>query len=331
MARIITLIAITAITMFSATAQTITNVRFEQVGKQLVITYNLDAPTSSQWQISVSASTDNGTTWGNNLSSVTGDVGKGIKPGPNKKITWDVLTERTSVTGTISFKVKAEGNLLGEIEMVFVQGGTFQMGSNDGESYEKPVHTVTVSDFYIGKTEITQKQWRDIMGNNPSYYTNCDNCPVEQVSWDDIQDFLQKLNQKTDKSYRLPTEAEWEYAAKGCNKSKGYTFSGSNSLGDVAWFNDNSGSKTHPVAQLQPNELGVYDMSGNVWEWCSDWYGDYVGYAQTNPKGPASGSSRVLRGGGWGGTLQFCRAASRNRINPDYRDSPVGFRLVSPK
>jgi formylglycine-generating enzyme required for sulfatase activity len=331
MKKIIILIALIALTAFVTTAQTITDVKFEQVGKQLVITYNLDAPSGSQWQISVSASTDNGTTWGNNLSSVTGDVGNGIKPGPNKKITWDVLTERISLTGTISFKVKAEGNLLGEIEMIFVQGGTFTMGSNDGESDEKPIHSVTLSDFYIGKTEVTQKQWRDVMGNNPSYYTNCDNCPVEQVSWDDIQDFLQKLNQKTDKSYRLPTEAEWEYAAKGCNKSKGYTFSGSNSLGDVAWFNDNSGSKTHPVAQLQPNELGVYDMSGNVWEWCSDWYGDYVGYAQTNPKGPASGSSRVLRGGGWGGTLQFCRAASRNRINPDYRDSPVGFRLVSPK
>ncbi len=219
------------------------------------------------------------------------------------------------------------------LEMVFVEGGTFQMGSNDGESDEKPVHSVTLSDFLIGKTEVTQKQWRVVMGNDPSRFSNCDNCPVEQVSWNDIQDFIQKLNQKTGKNYRLPTEAEWEYAASGGNKSKGYTYSGSNSSGEVAWYTDNSDSKTHPAGQKQPNELGLFDMSGNVWEWCSDWYGSdyYQSSPSSNPKGASTGSDRVYRGGGWGGDAQLCRSARRGGTYPGYRGSSLGFRLASPK
>ena len=317
---------------FPVSAQQIDNVHYEQSGKTIIVTYDLSELNGEQTAaISLFYSEDGGKTWGTSLQKVTGDVGKGITPGPNKKITWDVLSERTSLTGIISFKVKAEGNLSGHIEMIFVQGGTFTMGSNNGYDGGKPLHSVTVSDFYIGKTEVTQKQWRDVMGNNPSYFKNCDNCPVEQVSWDDLQGFIQKLNQKTGNTYRLPTEAEWEYAARGGNKSKGYTYSGSNSLGDVAWFEDNSGSKTHPVAHLQPNELGVYDMTGNVWEWCSDWYGDYSSFAQTNPKGPSTGSSRVFRGGSWSGNLRNCRAADRNDNPPGHRNYFIGFRLVSPK
>ena len=215
--------------------------------------------------------------------------------------------------------------------MVFVQGGTFYMGNNNGETGEKPLHSVTLSDFYIQKTELTQKQWRDVLGNEPSYFKSCDNCPVEQVSWDDIQGFIQKLNQKTGKTYRLPTEAEWEYAARGGNKSQGYTYSGGNSLGDVAWFTDNSNSKTHLVAQLQPNELGIYDMSGNVWEWCSDWYSDYSDYALTNPEVTSAGSYRVSRGGSWFNRAGGCRATGRGNDFPDSRYLNIGFRLVSTK
>jgi formylglycine-generating enzyme required for sulfatase activity len=216
------------------------------------------------------------------------------------------------------------------IEMIFVEGGTFRMGSNDGKSDEKPVHTVTLSDFYVGKTEVTQKQWRNIMGNNPSYF-NCDNCPVELVSWNDIQGFIQTLNKKTNRNYRLPTEAEWEYAARGGNKSKGYKYSGSHSLGEVAWYSDNSNSKTHPVAQLQPNELGVYDMTGSVWEWCNDHYGSYSEYAQPNPKGPSSGEYRVVRGGSWDVIPHRCRTTGRDIHDSSRRDYYLGFRLVSNK
>mgnify|MGYP001804168081 CR=1 FL=1 len=165
--------------------------------------------------------------------------------------------------------------------MVFVKGGTFNMGSNDGRDIEKPLHEVQVGDFYIGKYEVTQAQWRRIMGNSPSSFNNCDDCPIESVSWNDIQRFLKKLRKQTGQKYRLPTEAEWEYAARGGNKSKGFTYAGSNALADVAWYDSNSGNKTQPVGQKAPNELGIYDMSGNVWEWCTDWYGEY--YHTNNP------------------------------------------------
>ncbi len=220
-------------------------------------------------------------------------------------------------------------------EMVFVEGGTFTMGATseqgrDAESDEKPAHSVTVSDFYIGKYEVTQKQWKEIMGSNPSKWTG-DNLPVECVSWNDIQEFVQKLNQKTGKRYRLPTEAEWEYAARGGAKSGGYKYSGSNHLDSVAWYWDNSGNKTHPVGQKVPNELGIYDMSGNVWEWCQDWYGGkkyYKNSLQTNPVGPSSGSYRVWRGGSWNDYAMCCRVSYRYRYSPSYGGGNIGFRLV---
>ena len=171
------------------------------------------------------------------------------------------------------------------------------------------------------------------MGNDPSNFKNCDNCTVESVSWNDIQEFIQKLNQKTGKNYRLPTEAEWEYAAKGGNQSRGYTLSGSNTIDEVAWFFKNSGLRTNPVGQKQQNELGLYDMSGNVSEWCSDWYGSeyYQSSPSSNPKGASSGSYRVYRGGSWDLDARSCRVANRDRNAPDYRDNALGFRLVSPK
>ncbi|MCX6278127.1 MAG: SUMF1/EgtB/PvdO family nonheme iron enzyme [Bacteroidetes bacterium] len=217
-------------------------------------------------------------------------------------------------------------------EMVFVQGGTFRMGSDDGESNEKPVHSVTLNDFYIGKTEVTQKQWREVMGSDPRKLKNkgCDQCPVEFVSWNDVQDFIAKLNRKTNKTYRLPTEAEWEYAARGGNKTRGYAYSGSANVDDVAWYLQNSFKKTHPVGQKQPNELGLYDMSGNVWEWCSDWYGAqyYQNSPASNPQGPSSGSSRVYRGGSWSIDPRGCRSSYRYYLTPDSRCYNLGFRLV---
>ena len=223
-------------------------------------------------------------------------------------------------------------------KMVFVEGGTFQMGSNDSEAYsgEKPVHNVSLSDYYIGETEVTQELWEVVMDNNPSEFKGSKN-PVDYVSWDDCQEFIKKLNQLTGKNFRLPTEAEWEYAARGGNMSRGYKYSGSNSIGDVAWYDGNArngvGSSspdygTHPVGTKSPNELGLYDMSGNVCEWCSDWYDSYTSSSQTNPIGPTSGSFRVLRGGSWYGSAQFCRVAYRYGYCPDYRDYSYGFRLA---
>jgi formylglycine-generating enzyme required for sulfatase activity len=184
-----------------------------------------------------------------------------------------------------------------EPEMIFVRGGTFSMGSNDRD--EKPLHNVTISDFYMGKTEVTQAQWEAVMGDNPSYFKNCPSCPVEQVSWDDIQTYLAKLNKLTDKNYRLPTEAEWEYAARGGVSSTGTLYAGANGANTVAWNNGNSSSSVHEVGTKKANELGIYDMSGNVWEWCSDWFGSYTESNQTNPTGVSNGTYRVLRGGSW--------------------------------
>ena len=218
-------------------------------------------------------------------------------------------------------------------DMVFVQSGSFNMGSNNGKADEKPIHTVSLSDFYIGKSEVTQKQWRAVMGTDPPElkFVGCDNCPVESVSWNDIQEFLTKLNQRNpSKHYRLPTEAEWEFAARGGNKSNGYIYSGSNSLNDVAWNTSNSGSKTHEVGGLQANELGIFDMTGNVWEWCSDWYGEkyYSISPSQNPTGPSSGTYRVLRGGSWFDVSGNCRVACRYWVSPTARVIDFGFRVA---
>lgn len=223
----------------------------------------------------------------------------------------------------------AQKSLL-KLEMVYVEGGTFQMGSDSGDPDEKPLHSVTLSAFNIGKYEVTQAQWKAVMGDNPSNFRGCENCPVEWVSWFDVQRYISKLNIQTGKNYRLPTEAEWEYAAKGGKSSKGYNYSGSNDLNSVAWNKDNSGSKTHAVGGKQANELGVYDMTGNVWEWCSDWYGTYSSNSETNPKGASEGKNGVLRGGSWDGDTNKCRSTNRFEIGSHGRDKVYGFRLVLP-
>ena len=218
------------------------------------------------------------------------------------------------------------------IEMVKVEAGSFDMGAtsemeNPYED-EKPVHRVTLTNnYYVGKYEVIQALWQAVMGSNPSKFKGAD-LPVEQVSWNDCQDFVSKLNAMTGKRFRLPTEAEWEYAARGGKKSRGYQYSGSNTLGDVAWYGDNSGSKTHAVGTKQPNELGIYDMTGNVWEWCQDWYDSYSSSPQTNPTGAASGSYRVNRGGCWYSSARYCRTSYRYRSTPGGRGRGLGLRLV---
>ena len=250
---------------------------------------------------------------------------------------------------------------LNGIDMVFVKGGTFQMGSNDSEAWidEQPIHSVTVRDFYISKYEVTVAEFEKFI-NETGYQTDaeksgwswiwtgsewnkengvtwrCDvsgnirprsdyNHPVIHVSWNDAVAYCEWLSQKTGKTYRLPTEAEWEYAARGGSKSRGYKYSGSNNIDAVAWYRDNSGDHTHPVGTKSPNELGIYDMSGNVWEWCSDWYKGYPGSSGVSD---LTGSDRVLRGGSWISDASNCRVAYRNRNAPDYRHNSFGFRLV---
>ena len=221
------------------------------------------------------------------------------------------------------------------IDMVRVEAGTFTMGATREMKNlwapfdnEEPTHQVTLTnDYYIGKYEVTQALWKAVMGNNPSGFKG-DNLPVENVSWKDCQKFISKLNSITGKTFRLPTEAEWEYAARGGNKSRGYQYSGSNNLSDVAWYGDNSGNKTHDVVSNQANELGIYDMSGNVYEWCQDRYDNYSSSSQTNPTGATTGSNRVERGGSWIFTDWGCRSSYRSYGTPDCRYSFLGLRLV---
>ncbi|MBQ4419956.1 MAG: SUMF1/EgtB/PvdO family nonheme iron enzyme [Bacteroidales bacterium] len=237
--------------------------------------------------------------------------------------------------------------------MVFVEGGIFTMGAtseqgSDAYDDEKSTHSVTLSSYYIGETEVTQALWKAVMGKNPSYFKG-DNLPVEQVSYEDVKTFITKLNQKTGKTFRLPTEAEWEYAARGGKKSKGYRYAGSNNIDDVAWYYENSGDKrlnddtwdtdeieksncrTHTVKTKQPNELGIFDMSGNVSEWCFDWYGDYTSDTCSNPQGPSSGSHRVERGGFCGIIAWGCRVSIRDYDYPSDEYNFLGFRLALPR
>ncbi len=218
------------------------------------------------------------------------------------------------------------------MEFVLVSGGCYQMGDTFGDGYdnEKPVHEVCVDDFYMGKYEVTQREYEMVTGNNPSYFQKGPRYPVEQVSWQDAQGFINKLNSRSGKGYRLPTEAEWEYAARSGGKKEKYA--GGNDVDAVAWYTGNSGGGTRPVGGKSPNGLGLHDMSGNVWEWCQDWYGsDYYSKSPNiNPTGPSSGSFRVVRGGSWNYSPGNVRAADRSRREPGVRNFNLGFRLVLP-
>jgi len=232
---------------------------------------------------------------------------------------------------TVSCNLKVNKKTEEEPEMVIIKGGRFPMGCTDNDCLpddsEKPWHLVTVSSFQISKYPITQKQWKVIMGTIPESYAG-DNFPVVHVSWEDAQEFIAKLNTVTGKNYRLPTEAEWEFVARGGTKSKGYKYSGSNDFNAVAWNKFNSGQKTHPVGMKAPNELGIYDMSGNVWELCNDWYGRYHNDEQTDPQGPGGGTWRVLRGGSWAADSVLCRISARSTFLPIQRTPYTGFRVA---
>ena len=249
----------------------------------------------------------------------------------NQPIVVQQPVAQTPVTNRDNITIPVKDGI--SIDLVRVEAGTFTMGATpemeNPKDWEKPTHQVTLTnDYYIGKYEVTQALWQAVMGNNPSYFKG-DNLPVEMVGWDDCQEFLSKLNSITGKTFRLPTEAEWEYAARGGNKSRGYQYSGSNNLSDVAWYEDNCGEKTHAVGTKQPNELGIYDMSGNVWEWCQDWFGEYSSSSQTNPTGANSGSGRVRRGGCWG--TWVCCSSSRGVLEPNDRYDFLGLRVVLPE
>lgn len=229
-----------------------------------------------------------------------------------------------------------------KFKMVSIEGGTFTMGANDDDTdasdSEKPAHQVTLSSFSIGATEVTQELWQAVMDSNPSYF-NTENGftenlqrPVEFVSWTECQEFIAKLNQMTGKTFRLPTEAEWEFAARGGNKSNGYMFAGSNNIDEVAWCQDNMPSptvSTQTVGTKAPNELGLYDLTGNVWEWCNDWYGSYSSDEQTNPTGGSALSGvRVIRGGSWDNNVILCRITNRSNVYPEYGRTFLGLRLA---
>lgn len=266
-----------------------------------------------------------------------GDVGK-VKTGRGRVIWWNILQDfPRGLDAGVKWRVEAGGKEFKDaatgIEFIRIKGGCYEMGDafGDGEGVEKPVHNVCVNDFYLGKYEVTQGQWQAVMGSNPSRFKGCGaSCPVENVSWNDAQDFIRRLNGKTGKSYRLPTEAEWEYGARSGGKREKYAgTSNDRELGEYAWYNANSRSRTHPAGQKRSNGMGLHDMTGNVWEWCQDWYGEkyYSDSPRDNPRGPSNGQYRVLRGGAWGGKPQYVRAAYRGRDEPAGRIFDDGFRL----
>lgn len=325
-------------------AQTVSDVRFEQVNNKVKITYSLD----KQADISVCVSEDGGKIWSSPLKQVSGDVGTQVQPG-SKTIWWDALSEYDQLVGTgICFKVTLQNreNLTFKANwktftMVYVQGGTFTMGATteqgrDARDHEKPAHQVTLSDYYIGEYEVTQELWSAVMGERCSQ--NC-SYPVSGITWWQCLDFINRLNnllsyQLDGKRFALPTEAQWEYAARGGQYSQHYKYAGSNDLFSVAWWGSNStisinNVKTpHSVGQKAPNELGLYDMSGNVREWCRDWYGAYSDAARTNPHGAPFGPRRVLRGGCYSSRAEDCRISSRSNSVPSLDWNDTGFRLV---
>lgn len=333
MIKLVFFLLLSAFTAVCSFGQTVSNVDAYQEGKNIIITYDID---KLGFVDLVNCSTDGGSTWSKPLRQVTGDVNKQV-PAGSHRIVWDVLSEREKFEGAnICFKVEVNSGRFMvngvSFEMVRVEGGTFRMGAtseqeDEAESNEKPVHSVTLSIYYIGKTEVTQALWQAVMGSNPSRFEGSD-LPVERVSWNDCQEFIQKLNRLTGRNFRLPTEAEWEFACRGGNNSRGYKYSGSNVIDDVAWYLGNSGLKAYPVATKAPNELGIYDMSGNVWEWCNDRYADYPAISQTKPTGPQSGSYRVYRGGSWLMPPRCCRSSIRIDSDPSFRFIDLGLRLA---
>lgn len=323
-------------TFWILSAQTVSNVTVEQVDKTIHVSYDLD----KQAEISLHLSIDGGKTY-TELHQLSGDVGKNVTEG-HKIIVWDVLAERESLVGdNVLFLVKAEQgkNLYFSVngitfKMIYVDGGNFIMGCTpeqwkDCLDDEKPSHPMNLNDFYIGETEVTQALWVAVMGAEPTYnggwenkYGRGSDYPAYRVSWNDCQEFLKKLNQLTGKTFRLPFEAEWEYAARGGSCSKHFKYSGGNRIKEIAWYYYNCNS-THPVKTKLPNEIGIYDMSGNVWEWCNECF-----YSYSDPVGSTNNSQRVIRGGGWYNEAWYNRVSYRGYLVPIDCNYNLGFRLA---
>ena len=318
-------------------AQTISDVSFEKQGPQLVVKYSLD----KSCDIRMRVSTNKGLTYSLPLQNLSGDVGRNIEKGERQILAYD-LTEIRGVEDSLlrfcvevddhSAEIRYQDNI---IKMMPVEGGTFQMGcvrkgvAKHSYEAELPVHDVSLNGYYISSCEITQRLWVAIMGDNPSRWQTSDSLPVEQVSWNDVQIFIARLSQLTGYRFRLPTEAEWEYAARGGNRTNNYVFPGTDGdLGAYCWYGSNSGNVTHPVGQKKPNELGLYDMGGNVAEWCCDWMEPYTATAAENPRGPKRGENRILRGGSINSPSWGCTVSDRSWYLPDHSYGCYGFRLV---
>lgn len=324
-------------------AQTVSNVTAYQQGKNIVIEYDL----STESQVGVSVSLNNGSY--TSMNGVNGDVNKKVSPG-HKQIIWDVLSQYDKFYfDNVRFKVEGSSDFIEtafgiNMKMIWVEGGSFLMGCTSEQGQcdddEKNVRRVTVDGFYIGMLEVTQSQWEKVMGTSVYQQRNKANSqwpmrgvgpdyPIYYVSWEEATEFCRLLSNKTGRTYTLPTEAQWEYAARGGKKADGTKYAGSNVVDAVAWYTDKSGVTTHVCGSKRATPLGIYDMSGNVWEWCKDWYeSSYVSYDTNNPTGPSSGSYRVFRGGSWGGNASNCRVATRSRSAPSNRFNTLGFRVV---
>jgi formylglycine-generating enzyme required for sulfatase activity len=329
----------------SSAWEKVENVRFEQVDNDVHIYYDLSGD-SEKYKVMVRGSSDGGRTYILPMKTVSGDVGKKVLPGSGKEIIWKALKDAGELEGDeFVFEVEAVSgpgkefvNSIG-IKFVYIQPGTFMMGSPSNEpkrDSDERQHEVTFTKgFYMGTTEVTQGQWKEVMGNDPSYFKNRGpDCPVEGVSWNDAQEFIKRLNKKEGTSkYRLPTEAEWEYACRAgsttafANGSITVTDCGHDpNLNEMGWYCGNSDNKTHHVAKKKPNALGLYDMHGNVCEWCQDWFGDYSSGHVTDPNGPSLGSNRMFRGGSWYNDASYCRSAFRSNYSPGDMSDYAGSR-----
>ena len=316
MKKVLALVVLSLCT--TATAQTYKNVRAKQDGLSIMVQYDMAGELFRGDGVALTYSLDNGKTY-SAIHDAEGDLGANVLPGKSNEINWLLIDKDFIIGKIIKFRLVTlpEG-------MIYVDSGEFTRTSNTDKKTEQSEHAVQLGSFLMDKTEVTQREYRHVMGKYASDYTGCMECPVENVSWFDATEYARKVGK------RLPTEAEWEYAAQGGAYARTLQlYSGSNDIGDVAWFLANTETK-QPVGKKQPNALGLYDMSGNVWEWCADWYhDDYFQIAgKSDPKGPEYGTEKVVRGGSWFSNDVFCTVNRRYKLKPDYRDTNFGFRCV---
>ena len=299
-------------------AQIYSNVRAKQDGLSINIQYDMEGKLYRGDKVALVYSIDDGKNYSIVLDA-NGDIGNNILPGKNNEINWLLIDKDFIIGKIINFRVITIPD-----GMVYVDGGEFKRNSTSPANKEVSTHPVSLGSFLMDQTEVTQREYRQVMGKYASDYAGCMECPVENVSWFDATEYAEKIGK------RLPTEAEWEYAARGGTRNKSFLrYSGSNQIDEVAWFLANTESK-QPVGRKKPNVLGLYDMSGNVWEWCSDWYHDeyFQVASKNNPSGPDYGTEKVVRGGSWFSNDVFCDISRRYKLKPDYRDTNFGFRCV---